>query len=465
MPRRQVPLATFNAIKLAAETPYSVVGCTLILKQAALAAAPKPGTTALVSLQRAESTRVICILGAGRAAQARFEVAVSDGATLLVTGAAVDVCAYVLGETEDRLVESKNEDGGGDGKSGSDGSGSSSRNESSGSDEDDSDDTGIDEDGNGDSETDSSCSTSSASSDASASLVPSAGPSAGPSVGPSAGPSAGSSAGPSAGPSVGPSAGSSAGSSSGPLASTSVFVRGLPYQMTDASFEALFSEVGPVKEAFIIYDKTTRASRGFGFVSFVLADDAQRALGMNGREVGSGQLLTVDIAKKGDEAKSKGAPPARAGAWKAEPNVCFNCGGDGHLVRECPYPSKKAAAAMDVDDDAMVDMDVTCKDCRSPFVFTVREQKFFKENGYSIPRIRCKGCSEAKKLGNYDKTGRGAVPNPNKHKGEDGKGKGKGSGKGMAVGGRGGWGKGGAGSGGRGTRGMPMGSPTWGKGK
>jgi len=59
--------------------------------------------------------------------------------------------------------------------------------------------------------------------------------------------------------------------------------------------------------------------------------------------------------------------------------------------------------------EALTDMHLTCKDCRQPFIFTILEQHAFLRYGYSIPRIRCKPCSEAKKLGNYDKTGKGAV--------------------------------------------------------
>ena len=51
------------------------------------------------------------------------------------------------------------------------------------------------------------------------------------------------------------------------------------------------------------------------------------------------------------------------------------------------------------------DMHLSCKDCRQPFIFTVVEQQTFLHYGYAIPRIRCKPCSEAKKLGNYNKTG------------------------------------------------------------
>ena len=42
-------------------------------------------------------------------------------------------------------------------------------------------------------------------------------------------------------------------------------------------------------------------------------------------------------------------------------------------------------------EEGLEDMRVTCKDCHVEFIFTVREQQFFLENGYKIPRIRCKG--------------------------------------------------------------------------
>lgn len=46
----------------------------------------------------------------------------------------------------------------------------------------------------------------------------------------------------------------------------SVFVRGLPYSLTDEQFEKVFSDVVPVKRAFLVRDPKTRTSRGFGFV-------------------------------------------------------------------------------------------------------------------------------------------------------------------------------------------------------
>lgn len=46
----------------------------------------------------------------------------------------------------------------------------------------------------------------------------------------------------------------------------SVFVRGLPFSLTDEQLEGLFSAAVPVKRAFIIRDQKARTSRGFGFV-------------------------------------------------------------------------------------------------------------------------------------------------------------------------------------------------------
>ncbi len=46
----------------------------------------------------------------------------------------------------------------------------------------------------------------------------------------------------------------------------SVFVRGLPFTVSDDDLTKHFSAVAPVKHAFIVRDTKTRISRGFGFV-------------------------------------------------------------------------------------------------------------------------------------------------------------------------------------------------------
>jgi len=45
-----------------------------------------------------------------------------------------------------------------------------------------------------------------------------------------------------------------------------VFVRGLPFTLNDEELAAHFSDVAPVKRAFVVRDRTTHESRGFGYV-------------------------------------------------------------------------------------------------------------------------------------------------------------------------------------------------------
>ena len=48
---------------------------------------------------------------------------------------------------------------------------------------------------------------------------------------------------------------------------TKLFVGGLPYHTTDETLRAFFSQYGDIEEAVVIYDKNTRKSKGYGFVS------------------------------------------------------------------------------------------------------------------------------------------------------------------------------------------------------
>lgn len=44
----------------------------------------------------------------------------------------------------------------------------------------------------------------------------------------------------------------------------------------------------------------------------------------------------------------------------------------------------------------MEDKKITCKDCIKEFIFTVGEQKFYAQRGFSDP-VRCKECREKNK--------------------------------------------------------------------
>lgn len=43
------------------------------------------------------------------------------------------------------------------------------------------------------------------------------------------------------------------------------------------------------------------------------------------------------------------------------------------------------------------DKKITCKDCGTIFYFTVRDQKFYADNGYTNEPLRCKDCRQKKK--------------------------------------------------------------------
>jgi len=83
---------------------------------------------------------------------------------------------------------------------------------------------------------------------------------------------------------------------------STLFVRGLPYDATNEQLEAFFSEVGPVRSCFVVLDRSAEQNtsdspdgagnksgvdstnkaplknKGYGFVQFVLPDDADKAI-------------------------------------------------------------------------------------------------------------------------------------------------------------------------------------------
>jgi len=79
-----------------------------------------------------------------------------------------------------------------------------------------------------------------------------------------------------------------------------LFVAGIPWSMTNDALRELFSQYGEITEAIIINDRESGRSKGFGFVTFANAEDAQKALEMDGKEV-DGKTLVVNIARPREE--------------------------------------------------------------------------------------------------------------------------------------------------------------------
>lgn len=98
-----------------------------------------------------------------------------------------------------------------------------------------------------------------------------------------------------------------------------MFVRNLPLDLLAPELESVFAEVGPVKKASVIHHKKApgdggQTSRGFGFVKFAVAADAEECIRqLHGTKI-RGRAISVELtAKKGAAAGAK-AIDAKAAA-------------------------------------------------------------------------------------------------------------------------------------------------------
>ncbi|HEU4522183.1 MAG TPA: RNA-binding protein [Thermoanaerobaculia bacterium] len=76
-----------------------------------------------------------------------------------------------------------------------------------------------------------------------------------------------------------------------------LYVGNLPTQVNDAKLNELATPFGTVVSANVATEKGNGASRGFGFIEFSNATEANAAIaGLNGREM-EGKTLKVNEAK------------------------------------------------------------------------------------------------------------------------------------------------------------------------
>ncbi|CEH16394.1 Nucleolar protein fibrillarin NOP77 (RRM superfamily) [Ceraceosorus bombacis] len=73
-------------------------------------------------------------------------------------------------------------------------------------------------------------------------------------------------------------------------ARATLFVSRLPFSATSTDLSTFFSDVGPLRRAFVVTDKQKGSSKGVGYVTFADAKDAQRALEeMQGKTLDGGK--------------------------------------------------------------------------------------------------------------------------------------------------------------------------------
>ena len=88
--------------------------------------------------------------------------------------------------------------------------------------------------------------------------------------------------------------------------SQKLYVGGLPFSFSDKQLEELFTSHGTIESAKVISDKYTGKSRGFGFVEFSSATDAQKAIAaLNGTTL-EGRTITVNEARQREHQPDKG---------------------------------------------------------------------------------------------------------------------------------------------------------------
>ncbi len=79
--------------------------------------------------------------------------------------------------------------------------------------------------------------------------------------------------------------------------SKKLFVGNLDWGTTDEEFTEHFSQFGEVEEAVIIKHSDSGRSKGFGFVTFVNAEDADKAIAeLDGQDF-KGRPIAVNEAK------------------------------------------------------------------------------------------------------------------------------------------------------------------------
>ncbi|KAI5815004.1 hypothetical protein BZA77DRAFT_355925 [Pyronema omphalodes] len=97
-----------------------------------------------------------------------------------------------------------------------------------------------------------------------------------------------------------------------------LFVRSLPYSVTSDTLSSTFSFVAPIKHATVVINPANKQSRGFGFVTFADAEDAQRAVkDMDGKEI-EGRKIKVELAEP--RSRKDGAAGGSAAAAAASEN-------------------------------------------------------------------------------------------------------------------------------------------------
>src|SRR5947209_18653224 len=97
------------------------------------------------------------------------------------------------------------------------------------------------------------------------------------------------------------------------MSESRLFVGNLAYQTMENDLQEYFSQAGIVSSVNLMLDKFTGKSRGFAFVEFSSATEANKAVEMFHNKEFQGRQLTVNIARPRED-----RPPMRGGGGYRE---------------------------------------------------------------------------------------------------------------------------------------------------
>ena len=84
-----------------------------------------------------------------------------------------------------------------------------------------------------------------------------------------------------------------------------LFVGNLSYQTMENDLQDYFSQAGVVTSVNLMLDKVTGKSRGFAFVEFATAEEANKAVEQFHNQEFQGRALTVNVARPREERPSR----------------------------------------------------------------------------------------------------------------------------------------------------------------
>ena len=86
-----------------------------------------------------------------------------------------------------------------------------------------------------------------------------------------------------------------------------LYVGNFPYSVDESQLRDLFSQYGDITDLALIMDRETGRPKGFAFVTFATQAAAEKALELNGRDLG-GRALKVNVAMERERHRRERRP-------------------------------------------------------------------------------------------------------------------------------------------------------------